>query len=174
MERAGHNATKALAHAAKIPRMDVQICRGSIPQDARDRYQALWEMKCFATGARKRARLQQEINTVELQNRAISRLPQLNSPIDTAHRKSPPEQVDLTVYSSPTLGNGATKVRASIGSYHNKPKSPGYQTTLPTNSPNPKNSHAMDVALADFVFANNLPFSIVSCPKVRHGSCSSC
>ena len=172
VQRASHNATKALAHAARIPRMDVQICKGNIPQDARDRYQALWELKCFTSGARKRARREQEINTVELQNRATS---SLLSPTDTVQRKSPPQQVDLTVSSSATLGTTVSTItRNSIASYRNKPKTLGFQTTLPTNSPHPMNSHAMDVALADFVLSNNLSFSIVSCPKVGQGCCSSC
>ena len=100
---------------------------------------------------------------MELQSRAVENL---------AQRKSPPGMVDITMASSTASGltatTGASSQSSIISTWRNTPKATSIQSTLPTTSPNVHNSFAMDVAYADFVFSNNLAFSITTCPKLNY------
>lgn len=68
----------------------------------------------------------------------------------------------------PIVLDGSDEDRKPAAIVPKKPRnSGGVQLKLTNNKPDPRTEAKMDVAIADFVHSNLLPFSIAQCPKFQ-------
>jgi hypothetical protein len=153
----GDNATKALAHVAKITGKNIQFCRGNIPRNKVIQYRNLWLEKSSAKADRTARTVVLEDSISDMQSRALESMFGGDSE-EGGSRKRP--HGDLVAIPS---GRGTTA--ATSNTQKMMARTVGRQMKLCGNSIDPNAPELMNMAIADFIHSNCLPFSLSEDPK---------
>ena len=162
----GDNATKALAHVAKIPGKNVKFCTGNIPRNKVIQYRNLWMEKSSAKSERSARSEVLDNGISNIQSRAIAAMGgrDIDDTRDEMFIDPEPTQKrihDFTVASGSSVGS----ITTSSTTLSKKARASGKQMKLCGNAVDPDAPERMHMAIADFIHSNCLPFSLAEDPK---------
>ena len=175
---AGWNATKALWHVCKISGMGVRPCKGTIPPEFARRYRDLYACKTLNSEQREASREQMSTAIDDMQERVVASLHGRQggtaqvamSPAAAvtqhASRKRPPEMQCIESSSNSTAISSISSA-FSVAPTIRKSRKKQQQMTLCGTKSDPDAAEKMDVALADMIHSNLLPFRFVEDMKLE-------
>lgn len=177
----GDNATKALAHVAKIQGKNIRFCDGSIPQYKMIQYRNLWMSKSAAKSDRAIRANSMTDSISDMQARTLQAMG--GSGTITMDRCCLEENDDVILMSPPrkkpfvplippialdSFTGSTISSSTGSGSYVSKPARAGAsrrQMKLCGNVVDLDAPEKMNIAIADFIHSNCLPFSLADDPK---------
>lgn len=168
----GDNATKALAHVAKISGKNIQFCRGNIPRNKLIQYRNLWLEKSSAKADRTARTAVLENSISDMQSRALESMFGGDSEeggddvvvVPAPARKRPHDNL-VAIPSGRGTSMAATSSAVSTSNTQKMARTVGRQMKLCGNSIDPNAPERMNMAIADFIHSNCLPFSLSEDPK---------
>ncbi len=178
----GENATKALAHVAKIQRKNIRFCEGNIPQQKLIQYRNLWMIKSAAKSERT-IRVNPMTDSIgDMQSRALLAVGGTEritfgdrmDDDDDVMLMGPPQKrpffpstpIAQDSFTGSTISSASASTAAA--NFVSKPAGAGrasMQMKLCGNVVDPDAAEKMNIAIADFIHSNCLPFSLADDPK---------
>ena len=174
----GDNATKALAHIAKLAGKNIVFCMGNIPSNKIIQYRNLWMDKSSAKSERSARSEILDNGISNIQSRAIAAMG--GRDIDDTTRGEDdttrgedrdvmfiaPEPTqkrihDFIVPSGSSVGSTMT----TSSTLSKRARASGKQMKLCGNAVDADAPQRMNMAIADFIHSNCLPFSLAEDPK---------
>jgi len=141
----GWNATKVTYHLAKEKGADIRPCTGVQSKEERELYNVLFKQHANKKKAKNNAKegLNREIESKQAQTVAAWR--------EQSSRRAKHRRI------------------GSIGSVASKQsnQSTSHQTKIAVDAPNPDAASDLTIAIADFIYSEGLPFSLVESPKLQ-------
>ena len=174
----GDNATKALAHVAKVAGRNVRFCEGNIPQAKLKQYRDLYYSKTAERADRNNRQDVLNSNIQDIQSRAINAMggglvdgnvAANVSTFEPPHKRPFIHPNQGSNFTGSTISSGSTRGMSSCfspsidhGNNH-RVVAKGQMKLWRANDS--AASDRMDMAIADFVHSNCLPFSLAEDPK---------
>lgn len=163
---ASWNATKALAHVARIAKADIKTCTGNIDKNSRALYLRLYER------LQKRREGSQE-RVTQLANSIISSNHRAAITLEEQRSRKRNRDVSVGRSEEETTPSGLT-TRTSFSTTTSmnhesfkKKVAPSFTQTLIHDGPNPNAETKLTMAIADMIHSCGLSFSLGSEPKFR-------
>jgi hypothetical protein len=168
----GDNATKALAHVAKIAGKNICYCYGNIPQFKLKQYRDLYFLKSVAKTDRSLRHDALVASISDIQSRAIRLLEGKNDGDATQDNKvqvfEPPQKRPFQPppSSTSTISSSSTRGATGVTSFFSKDMRGQDKGQLKLwRSGNPNAQEHMNMAIVDFINSNCIPFSLTEDPK---------
>ena len=174
----GDNATKALAHVAKIAGKNIVFCMGNIPRNKIVQYRNLWMDKSSAKSERSARSEILDNGISNIQSRAIAAMG--GRDIDDTTRGEDdttrgedrdvmfiapePTQKRIHYFIVPS-GSSVGSIMTTSSTLSKRKRASGTQMKLCGNAVDADAPQLMNMAIADFIHSNCLPFSLAEDPK---------
>jgi hypothetical protein len=168
----GVNATKALAHVAKIRGKNIHFCKGNIPRNKIIQYRELWIDKSNAKSDRSTHSARLDNGISDIQSRAMELMFGASSRSDSGSGNGEGRDDVMLVDAAPARKRAHDEVLVvpsgrSGGVLLQAPSPPALLAPrrFCGNVVDPDAPERMNIAVADFIHSNLLPFSLAEDPK---------